>query len=306
MKEKLSHPEASRYSGGMTLADSRHYYSQEVRWCAGVKTPALVDAFAQVPRERYMGPPPWMVASPEVAWGGAGAYTATSDPRDLYHNILVALDASRQLNNGQPSALARWIDALDLEPGNRVFHVGCGVGYYTAIMAEMVGAAGRVTACEVDLALAARAQENLAADYPNVTVHAADGAFVDPQQCDAILINAGVTHPHALWLDRLSEGGRMVLPLTSALPQSPELGRGAMMKIVRQGAAFSARMVTYVAIFSCTSVRDPLMNISVGKALPGGALGKVQSLRRDAHEPVESCIVHGEEICWSSLPISPA
>jgi hypothetical protein len=45
--------------------------------------------------------------------------TANADPRHLYADVLVAIDAARCLNNGQPSALARWIDALDLCTGDR-------------------------------------------------------------------------------------------------------------------------------------------------------------------------------------------
>jgi len=41
-------------------------------------------------------------------------------------------------------------------------HVGAGVGYYTAILAELVGAAGTVTAIEFDAELAARASANFA------------------------------------------------------------------------------------------------------------------------------------------------
>lgn len=244
------------------------------------------------------------MSSPEVVWSSAAGsrYTETSDPRDLYHNILVALDAARNVNNGQPTALARWIDALDLKAGERVFHLGCGAGYYTAILAEVVGPGGRVVASEVDPGLAARAHENLAG-YPQVVLHAADGALVDTGECDAMLINAGVTHPHARWLDALSEGGRLVLPLTSAMPQAPEVGRGAMMKVGRAGEGFSAEMVTYVGIFSCTSVRDAEMNGLIGKALAEGAMAKVRSLRRDAHEQTDSCVVHGDAVCWSSLAV---
>ena len=57
----------------------------------------------------------------------------------MYHNVVIALDDTHDLNNGQPSALARWIDALDLKAGGRVYHLGCGQGYYTAIMAEVMG-----------------------------------------------------------------------------------------------------------------------------------------------------------------------
>jgi protein-L-isoaspartate(D-aspartate) O-methyltransferase len=50
----------------------------------------------------------------------------------------------------------------DLRRGDRVIHVGCGVGYYTAIIAEVVGPSGQVIGLEIDADLAARARENLA------------------------------------------------------------------------------------------------------------------------------------------------
>jgi protein-L-isoaspartate(D-aspartate) O-methyltransferase len=290
------------YSGGMNLEDCRRFYAEEVRWCAGLKTAALVEAFARVPREQFLGPGPWRVASPEAIGAAATRYTETSEPRDLYHNLLVALDASRNINNGQPSALGKWIDALELKPGERVFHLGSGVGYYTAILAETVGASGQVVASEVDPHLAARARENLSG-YPNVTVEAADGAELDTGECDAMLINAGVTHPHPRWLSALREGGRVVLPLTSVMPQLPELGRGAMMKIVRQDTSFSAEMISYVAIYACTSVRHAELNAPIGKALASGSLVKVRSLRREDHEQTDTCVVHGGGVCWSKAEV---
>src|SRR2546426_4130470 len=212
----------------MTLEECRQFYAEEVRLAASVRSPALIEAFARVPRERYLGPGPWKIASPDMRMGGV-TYIATedADPRRIHHNVVVALDASRHLTNGQPGTLACWIDTLDLRPGEKVFHLGCGVGYYTAIIAEVVGATGQVVGSEVDPALAARAKENLAA-YPNVDVHTGDGAQFDPGFRDAMLINAGVTHPHPAWLARLRDGGRMILPLTVAMgPQwGPTLGRG--------------------------------------------------------------------------------
>ena len=203
----------------MTLDDCRLFYADEIRIAARSGIGCAGCCLPRVPREKFMGPGPWQIASPDMAamalMGLTGeAYLTTDNPRDLYHNVLVALDPDRHLNNGQPSALARWIDALQLRPGDRVYHLGCGVGYYTAIMAEVVGAGGRVAASEVDAGLAARARENLAV-YANVSVHAGDGAAFDPGPCDAIFVNAGVTHPHPLWLERLSQGGRLVLPLTA-------------------------------------------------------------------------------------------
>jgi len=203
----------------MTLDDCRRFYAEEVRYAANLSSTALVEAFARVPRESYLGPGPWQVAFPDLGSGKGGAlYTTTedADPRHVYHNVSIALDAQRHLCNGQPGSLAHWIDALNLKTGDRVFHLGCGVGYYTAIMAEVVGNGGNVVAIEVDPDLASRAEKNLAA-YPNVTVHAGDGAALNPGPCDAMLINAGVTHPHLPWLECLGEGGRMILPLTVAM-----------------------------------------------------------------------------------------
>ena len=84
-----------------------------------------------------------------------------------------------------------------------------------------------------------------------------------------MLINAGVTHPHLPWLERLSEGGRMVLPLT--VPMGRTLGKGVMARIVRKDGGFSAQTITLVAIYSCTSARDPQLEALLGKALSTGA-----------------------------------
>jgi protein-L-isoaspartate(D-aspartate) O-methyltransferase len=288
----------------MTLDDCRRFYADEIRVAARLDSAALVAAFASVPREKFMGPGPWQIASPDMAsmasMGLTGeAYLTTDDPRDLYHNVLVALDPDRHLNNGQPSALARWIDALELRPGDRVYHLGCGVGYYSAIMAEVVGPGGRVSASEVDAGLASRAGENLAI-YANVSVHVGDGAAFDPGQCDAIFINAGVTHPHPLWLERLSQGGRLVLPLTATRSATDTGGGGIVAKITREGNGFSIRVVTLAGIFSCTSVRDPEMNAALAKALASKAFSKLKSVRTDPHPQEETCLAHGADICLST------
>jgi protein-L-isoaspartate(D-aspartate) O-methyltransferase len=88
--------------------------------------------------------------------------------------------------------------------------LGCGAGYYTAIIAEVVGIGGSIVGSEVHAELGARASENLA-EYANVRVEISEGNHepFDPGDCDAMLINAGMTHPLPLWLDRMREGGRL-------------------------------------------------------------------------------------------------
>ena len=294
----------------MSIDDYRQFYADEIRIAARLDSDALAAAYARVPREKFMGPPPWLVASSDTAsmalagLGGKG-YLTTNNPRDLYHNVLVALDPDRHINNGQPSALATWIDALELKSGNRVYHLGCGVGYYTAIMAEVVGPNGRIAGTELDAGLAARAHENLAR-YSNVSVHIGDGAAFDPGECDAIFINAGVTHPHPLWLERLSPSGRLVLPLTAAMGSSNVVGTGVVAKITREENGLSVRVVSLVGIYSCASVRDPEMNGALAKALATKALFKLRSVRTDQHVQQETCVAHGVDLCLSTSERTPS
>jgi protein-L-isoaspartate(D-aspartate) O-methyltransferase len=280
-----------------TLEDCRRFYAEEVQLSAHITSIALIEAFARVPRDRFLGPGPWDIVIPDMTTGRVDYMTtADSDPRRIYHNVVVALDRSRDLTNGQPGALAYWINSLSLMPGDRVYHLGCGSGYYTAIMSELVGPDGRVAASEVHPELGPAAQRNLA-ERRNVSVHAGDGMRFDPGECDAMLINAGVTHPLDLWLDRLSVGGRIVLPIT--MPMGPNLGKGLMLKITRHPAGYATQLVSFVAIYSCTSMRDPKIEAQLGKALGSGALMKVRSIRRDPHEPTEACAAHGDGICLS-------
>lgn len=78
----------------MTLDDYRRFYAEEIEQAANLTSPALIEAFARVPREKFLGPPPWQFASAEVrALAAAGliqlSYRTTSEPRHLYHNVVV-------------------------------------------------------------------------------------------------------------------------------------------------------------------------------------------------------------------------
>ena len=116
-----------------------------------------------------------------------------------------------------------------------------------------------------------------------------------------MLINAGGTHPHALWPECLREGGRLVVPLTIAASPTlgPTLGQGAMVRIVRQSGGFSANIVTFLAIFNGGNLRDPELEAPLRKAMTTGALLKLKSLRRDSHEQEGSCLYHIPGMCLS-------
>ena len=296
----------------MDLELRRRFYAEELEAICNFRSPGLVDAFAAVPRERFLAPGPWTIlgdGGDGFMMGGAPKTRTTPDanPARVYHNVAIAIDAERQLFNGQPATIATWLDLLDLAPGSRVLHVGCGPGYYTAVMAHAVGSIGRVLALDVDGPLADAARRNLA-PYPWAEVRHVDGGAAQfEEQFDAVLINAGVTHPLDAWLRALAPNGRMVLPLTGTIPQmGTTIGKGITWLLTRQDeCTLAVRPIGVVAIYSAIGARDEALNAQVGKALMGGPMqwAAVKRLRLDAHEPSDSCWLHGNGWCWSKTSL---
>ena len=280
------------------VPELRRRYAETLRAAANLRSEALVQAFARVPREHFLGPGPWQVLlSPS---GGAYEMTADADPAHLYRNVVVAIDPQRFLNNGHPSSLALWFDALDLRPAERVLHVGCGVGYYTAVLAETVGAAGQVTGVELDRELADRARGNLTY-LPHVSVLHGDGAVLDTGPRDAIFVNAGATHPQPLWVDRLTLGGRLMVPLTASLDAGDTngIGMGLMLKVTREAQGYPAQFVSPVGIFPCIGTRAADQRLR--DAFARGNWDAVRSLRRVPHEVADTCWLHGAAFCLSTV-----
>ena len=149
-------------------ATLRKAYAASIARHAGVSDRRVEAAFAAVPREDYSGPPPWRVS------GGLFSRASGNDLASLYDDVLVAIDAGRGINNGQPSLHAMSIEALALKEGETAVQIGAGAGYYTAILAHLVGPTGKVVAYEIEADIAERARKNLAGS-PQVEVRAESG-----------------------------------------------------------------------------------------------------------------------------------
>src|SRR5262249_5132709 len=156
-------------------------------------------------------------------------------------------------------------------------------GYYTAILAHLVGPSGKVTAIEIDPLLAAQAKSNLSR-VRNVRVVEGDGALVPFDPADVIYVCAGATRPIDLWLDGLSEGGRLILPLTtdkafanSGWPGSLER-YGAMFRVEHQHSDFIARWISPAAFIPCESARDAVSEAALAEGLAKGDWQKVTRL----------------------------
>ncbi|MFC4174513.1 protein-L-isoaspartate O-methyltransferase [Microvirga sp. GCM10011540] len=229
----------------VSAENCRLRYAEQIVGIVGVDDPRIRRAFASVPREDFLPPPPWTVISQGVA-------TQTGNIADIYDNVLVAIDRARGINNGEPALHAAWIGAVSPQPGETLIHVGAGTGYYTALLAHLVELGGRVEAYEYESDLAAWACDNLR-DYPQVTVHAAS-AFGRPLPgADVIYVNAGVTAPDAGWLQALLRGGRLIFPW------QPHQGWGTTMLVTRTGRGYRAKQLMNVGFISCSgeTTRSP-------------------------------------------------
>ena len=248
-------------------------------------------AFASVKREDFLGRGPWQI----VRWGRGYVPTPTRNPVYLYDDVVVGIIPERN-NNGQPSLHATLIASAAPRAGEHAVHVGAGVGYYTAILQRLVGRRGRVTAIEFDSRLAARLAANFAG-ASNIRVVSGDGARVAFDSANIIYVNAGATKPAEIWLDRLVEGGRLILPLTAAEFPGGDIRQGAVFRIERRDHEFLARRVSGVAIFPCEGMRDTESEAALATAFEKGRVHEVTRLYRRDDVPAEDCWLRGTGWC---------
>ena len=132
----------------------RRYARGDHAVLAGAEDPRIESVFAHGPAGAA-----FCLRRPGRSSAAVSLWTS-SDPADLYDDVLVAIDRPRGINNGEPALHAAWLAAVDPQPGETVIHVGAGHGYYTrdAVAASWGRAAGsRPTNSKRDLAADAAA-----------------------------------------------------------------------------------------------------------------------------------------------------
>jgi len=261
----------------------RTFYAKLISKAAKLNDTGIEEAFRTVKRETFAGPGPWWLTN----GGHPYVQTPDDDPAFLYQNLLLALDRERGINIGQPSAHARWLGACNIKTGETVVQVGTGSGYYTAILAHLVGPEGRVYAYEIDETLAARARENLR-DHHQVELRIASGVEAKLPEADLVYVCAGAAQPSRSWLDALRPGGRVLFPL------APEGVFGGMLLVTRpdQGTAWPAMFVTRAQFIGCAGLQDEEAGRRLTEAFSNG-WDSVRSLRLEG-KPDDSCWFAGD------------
>jgi len=271
----------------------RSFYAKLICTAAKLDDPRIEEAFRSVKREPFAGPGPW--------WTNLGGHpyvqTPDDDPAYLYQNLLVALDRERGINIGEPRYHACWLAACNIKEAETVVQIGAGSGYYTAILAHLVGPEGRVYAYEIDDALAAMASKNLS-EHRQVKVRMQSGVAPDLPEADLIYVCAGAARPSRTWLDALRSGGRLLFPL------APTGVFGGMLLITRpdQGSTWSARFVTRAAFIGCVGLQDEEAGRRLAEAFSKN-WDRVRSLHLDG-SPDDSCWFAGDG-WWLSTAETP-
>jgi protein-L-isoaspartate(D-aspartate) O-methyltransferase len=174
----------------------------------GIVDPRVLEAMGVVPRELFV--------DPTMRWR---AYVDAALPIALGQSI------------SQPYVVARMLELLALEAGQRVLDIGTGSGYGAAVLAAM---GCTVVSIERHRALADGAAERIrAAGFGDqVAVRVGDGTLGDPDGAPwpRIIVGAAAPRIPDTLRDQLDPvGGRLVLPVGSQSEQR-------LVLVVRDGA----------------------------------------------------------------------
>jgi protein-L-isoaspartate(D-aspartate) O-methyltransferase len=227
------------------LDDVRRAYAKELARLSASPDPRLEKTFYSVHREDFLPPGPW-----KLLVEGRYAETPDSDPRHVYRNSVIALDARKGINNGEPHLHAMWIGAVAPKPGETITQIGLGMGYYSAILSLLVQPGGHLTGFEIESDLAETARRNLAG-FKNVTVVTGDAVSLELPPSDVIYVSAAVAAPPESWLAALRPGGRLIFPWR------PTAEVALAMLVTRAAQGFEARPLMSSWFIPCAGASSP-------------------------------------------------
>lgn len=135
---------------------------------------------------------------------------------DADHPVMIGWNAT----NSQPSTVARMLELLDVQSGDRVLDVGSGSGWTTAILSVLAGDEGVVIGVELVPQLVEYGNERLAETGTRVEIReAVSGVLGLPDEApfDRILVSAQAATVPTQLEAQLAEGGRLVVPIAGLM-----------------------------------------------------------------------------------------
>ncbi|ABW09500.1 Protein-L-isoaspartate(D-aspartate) O-methyltransferase [Parafrankia sp. EAN1pec] len=181
----------------VSLAPLRNAMVERILAAKPVSAP-VEAAMRTVPRELFLPNLP-----PEVAYQDRAVVLK----RDVYGNPVGSVS--------QPSVIAAMLEALRVEPGQRILELGSG-GYGAALLARLAGRTCSVVSIDLDETVIHRTHEYLrAAGYTGITALVGDGRYGFRLRApyDRIIVTFDTLDVPQDWFDQLVEGGRVIIPL---------------------------------------------------------------------------------------------
>jgi protein-L-isoaspartate(D-aspartate) O-methyltransferase len=166
----------------------------------GLKNERVLDAFRTVPRHKFLPP---------------------KTQRQAYDDESIPIGEGQTIT--PPYDVAFMTEVLDPKPADRVYEVGTGSGYQSAILSRLVK---DVYSVEIHAPLSKRAtQVHKDLGYTNIHTRIGDGYAGWPEAApfDAIIVTCAPTKVPQPLFDQLKEGGRMVIPIGDRFNQKVHL-----------------------------------------------------------------------------------
>ena len=155
-----------------------------------LKTPRVIKAFREVPREKFI-------------LEKYKKYAYADTPLPMLHGQTIS----------QPLIVAYMTEKLDVHDKQKILEIGAGSGYQAAIL-SVLNSHGKIFTVEIVKELAQYAREKLK-DYKNVKVIDGDGSLGLPKHApfDRIIATCACRNIPTPWLEQLDKKGKMVVPV---------------------------------------------------------------------------------------------
>ncbi|MDP2703716.1 MAG: protein-L-isoaspartate(D-aspartate) O-methyltransferase [bacterium] len=185
-----------------------------------LKTPSVTQAFERIDRKKFV---------------------RESEKEYAYLNS--ALPIGHEQTISQPLVVAFMLELLEPKKGEKILEIGSGSGWQTALLADIVGTKGKITAIERIPELTQEAKKHLAR-YPRLKTRFemldgdASKGYEPNAPYDKIIAAASTKKLPKEWKDQLKIGGYIVAPVRESIVRLEKKGANEFEKKEFYGFVF--------------------------------------------------------------------
>ncbi|KXA92537.1 protein-L-isoaspartate O-methyltransferase [candidate division MSBL1 archaeon SCGC-AAA259E17] len=175
--------------------EDREEMVQSLKRRAYLKSPEVIRAFQNVPREEFV---------------------PSRMKEEAYADRPLPIGQGQTIS--APSMIAIMLEALEVKKENKILEIGTGSGYNAALLAELAGEEGEVYTIERLESVSKTGRKNLErTGYDRVEVVVGDGTrgYQEEAPWDRILVTACAPEISEPFVNQTETGGRIAVPVGS-------------------------------------------------------------------------------------------